>query len=53
MLDDGAKGIVHLGIIDSGIIEFLRQVPRGLQVDDVVIRKFFSLKLARIRDTHA
>jgi len=41
MLDDGADG----GII---WIEFLSEIPGGLQVDDVVVGKFLALKLAAL-----
>ena len=38
MLDNGADRLVEL----------LRQIPRGLQVDNVVVGKLFALQLARI-----
>src|SRR5205823_13876947 len=40
VLDDSAEGLVHG--------KFLREVPRSLQVNDVVIGKLFALKLTRI-----
>jgi hypothetical protein len=45
VLDDGADGG---GIRIQARIEFLRKVPGGLQVDDVVVGKFFALKLAGV-----
>ena len=41
VLDDGADG----GLVR---IEFLGEIPGGLQVDDVVVGKFFALKLAGV-----
>ena len=43
MLDDRA----------NRFLKFLRQVPRGLQVNDVVIGKLFALYLARVGDSRA
>src|SRR5947207_3629003 len=40
-----------IGVLDdraNRFLEFLRQVPRGLQVNDVVIGKLFALYLARV-----
>ena len=38
---------------DDGLFELLREIPRGLQVDDVVVGEFLALKLAAIGDAHA
>src|SRR5579871_3632551 len=48
MFDDGADGLV-----ESWFVEFLGEIPRGLQVDDVVVRKFFALELAGVGDSDA
>ncbi len=38
MLDDG----------DDRLLEFLRQIPGGLEVDDVVVGEFLALQLAGV-----
>ncbi len=41
-----------IGVFDNGadrLIKFLRKIPRGLQVNNVVIGKLFALYLARVR----
>src|SRR5260370_41471347 len=43
VLNDGADGLV----------EFLCEIPRGLQIDDVVVGKLFALKLAGIRHSRS
>ena len=38
----------RIGVLDDGahrLLEFLRQLPGGFQVDDVVVRKLLALKL--------
>ena len=37
----------------DGLFEFLGEVPRGLQVDDVVVGKFLALELAGVGDAYA
>src|SRR5436305_114012 len=43
-----------IGVLDDGaerLIEFLGEVPCGLEVDDVVVGEFFALELAGVRDS--
>ena len=44
----GAAGIGVLDDRDDGLVEFLGEIPRGLQVDDVVVGKFLALELVGI-----
>ncbi len=42
------QGLVCLMMAHHGLVELLRQVPRGLQVDDVVVAEFLALKLLAV-----
>ena len=49
----GAAGI---GVLDDGadwLRKFLREIPGGLQIDDVVVGKFLALELAGVGDALA
>src|SRR6202007_29987 len=46
-------GSARIGVLDDGDdwpVKFLGKIPGGLQVDDVVVRKFLALKLPGVGD---
>ncbi len=52
----GCRYSARIGVLDDGadrLLEFLCEVPRGLQVHDVVVGKFLALDLAAVRHARA
>ena len=50
------RGAARVGVLDDGadgLIEFLREIPGGLQIDDVVVGKLLALQLAGVGDAGA
>ena len=43
------SGSARIGVLDDGadwLVELLRQIPRRLQIDNIVVGKLFALQLA-------
>ncbi len=50
------RGSARIGVLDDGadrLVELLRQVPRRLQIDNVVVAEFLALQLLAVRDALA
>ena len=48
------RSAARIGVLDdcaNWAVKLLGQVPRGLQVDDIVVTEFLALKLFAIRNT--
>ena len=49
----GAAGVGVLDDDDGGIVEFLREFPAGVEIDEVVVAEFFALELGGSGDAEA